>query len=385
MTAHVFVVDNDTFKLHLEHQFAGIGAGEDKFTLIQHPKEINSRLRVMSQLACDITRIAEGDSIFFYLQGKPGLFHGEFQAVGRPYGVDNGEKINSLSVSKNLPLRISIAARKVYEAGVPEDMFLDRLTDPKSGQLLEPNRVPWTLIYRKLLGKRGCVAIRDDEADLLRSYLKSQNSGSPTKSNNLTLDSERNVVERHHPKSTTTSDDASRHDIDLRPIYDLARLGHRRLELFLQWMLISDLTLNRPSIAPLLSGDRVTWIGNEVGCGVGSRRIDLLLEVSGSSNGSRRIIVVELKDDLPKPESENQLRKYVEWVLDHYLMDSRYESVEPILITTKKARAVGRNPAWTAGTVKPLFRGSFDHSSKVRPIRHLVVDNSHIGTIGFIS
>jgi hypothetical protein len=193
MTSHVFIVDGSTLRLHLEHLFAGIGARQDGFELIQNPKAISRTARRMAGMASDISRVANGDSVFFYLQqskSSAGRFYGEFVAVGTPYGVENGKMIAGVKLSKNLPLRVSIAPKKVFPRGVREDDFLDRLSDPLSGVLLKPYEAPWTLIYRKLLGNRGCVAIRDQEADLLRRHLEAIPDNVPLEAGPFSLNSE---------------------------------------------------------------------------------------------------------------------------------------------------------------------------------------------------
>ena len=88
--AHVFIVDEKTFDIHLKYNFAGTGAKEsDGIYLFDNSIEIKaSTERTITGLLADISRIREGDKILFYLQqknGREGMFFGSFQADGRAF------------------------------------------------------------------------------------------------------------------------------------------------------------------------------------------------------------------------------------------------------------------------------------------------------------
>jgi hypothetical protein len=341
-------------------------------------------------MVCDLSRIAPGDSIFFYLlsgdSGEPGQFMGEFSAVSPAYGVTDGNLVNGTPLSKNLPLRIDIAARSVYSLGVPEDEFLDRLTAPDSGVSLASYEVPWSLIYRKLSAKRGCVAIRDEEADLLRRCLRTRVGGAVLVGPVFSLQARKILESSPFPTASPAVGPTGALAFDLWPSYLLGKAMRRSKEVFLQWKIISDLLSKSPAAQPILNGDQLLWLGNEVRCGVGNRAIDLLLEVSAGPAGSKRLIIVELKDDITRAKWESQVYKYVQWAIDHYLVGCPFESIEPILVTTKTARrpkkAVGTAPvSW-----RPRFsRGPISYESKIRNLRYLRVDDLQVDTIGFLS
>ncbi|MDY4451112.1 MAG: DUF91 domain-containing protein, partial [Campylobacter sp.] len=70
MTTHVFIVDINTFKYHLEYMFAGTGArdctidfNDNENTNMSYPTEKN-----LVSLIADIKRIKIGDFVIFYLQ-----------------------------------------------------------------------------------------------------------------------------------------------------------------------------------------------------------------------------------------------------------------------------------------------------------------------------
>ena len=85
-TTHVFIVDDKTFKVHLEYLFAGTGGKNTNMSFItdlaekiHHSKENN----VMGMIA-DASRVRKDDNIVFYLQQTSeheGKFFGIFKAV----------------------------------------------------------------------------------------------------------------------------------------------------------------------------------------------------------------------------------------------------------------------------------------------------------------
>lgn len=389
MTSHIFIVDESTLKSHLEHLFAGTGALSDSVSLLHGSHALTPAGRRIASMVCDLSRISVGDAIFFYLQrgddGQPGLFMGEFSAVSPAYAVTDGNLVNGTPLSKNLPLRIDIAARSVYSLGVPEDEFLDRLTAPDSGVPLASHEVPWSLIYRKLSANRGCVAIRDEEADLLRRCLRTR-GGSVLVGPVFNLQARTIVQSSPVPTASPAVGPTVKLAFDLWPSYLLGKAMRRSKEVFLQWKIIFDLLSKSPAAQPILNGDQLLWLGNEVRCGVGNRAIDLLLEVSAGPAGSKRLIIIELKDDITRAKWDSQIYKYVEWAIDHYLVGCPFESIEPILVTTKTARrpkkAVGTAPA----SRRPNFsRGPISYDLKIRNLRCLRVDDSQVDTVDFLS
>ena len=94
MTTHVFVVDVNTFKYHLEYMFAGTGAGQK-----QSPFLTNSAVsynwkkeQMLVGMVADISRIRIGDKVIFYLQAKgtnQGTFFGVFRVTSLPFFDEN--------------------------------------------------------------------------------------------------------------------------------------------------------------------------------------------------------------------------------------------------------------------------------------------------------
>lgn len=85
MNIHVFVVNQVTFKQHLEYMFAGTGA-KNRMSLFLEKSDIKfqpTTERNLVGMIADISRIRPDDKIIFYLQAtvnNPGMFFGIFKA-----------------------------------------------------------------------------------------------------------------------------------------------------------------------------------------------------------------------------------------------------------------------------------------------------------------
>ena len=61
----------------------------------------------------------------------------------------------------------------------------------------------------------------------------------------------------------------------------------------------------------VVDGD-ITWIGNEMSCGVGMQSIDTIFI---QEDDKTHIVICELKDEQPKEEIKNQIYKYIDWII----------------------------------------------------------------------
>lgn len=135
MNTHVFIVNEQTFKYHLEYMFAGTGAGDKKSPFLYNASvsfNANSERNLVGMIA-DISRIQIGDNIIFYLQatsGKQGQFFGVFTAKSKAF-FDENDSDNYLKaeLGKGLSYRILIEASDygVYRKGITEHEYLDSL------------------------------------------------------------------------------------------------------------------------------------------------------------------------------------------------------------------------------------------------------------------
>jgi hypothetical protein len=76
--------------------------------------------------------------------------------------------------------------------------------------------------------------------------------------------------------------------------------------------------------------ENIEWIGNEVSCGVGMQRIDIMFS---SVNGiNRKIVPIELKSTEANVDITIQLQRYIDW-LQQYYIPNRPSSIEPVVIS----------------------------------------------------
>lgn len=84
-TAHVFIVNEKTFKVHLEYMFVGTGGSNINidFNGVSTSSLTTNQEKNVASMMADACRIRQGDKIIFYLRqqdGKEGQFFGIFRA-----------------------------------------------------------------------------------------------------------------------------------------------------------------------------------------------------------------------------------------------------------------------------------------------------------------
>ena len=174
---HLFVVSEETLPVHLRYQFAGVTMRDDcswsNVTLLPQAE------RAQASLYADVCRVHAGDDLLFYLE-KPehdlaregGRFLGIFQATSDfPFYEPGG---SYLLTELGLPLiyRVRFRPKEVFQDGLTEWQIMDEMTDFRS--LYD---IPWTLIYRKMTGRRGCTPLLPHEAQGIRKMLDLRNAG----------------------------------------------------------------------------------------------------------------------------------------------------------------------------------------------------------------
>ena len=331
MNTHVFIVNSQTFKYHLEYMFAGTGASDKKSTfLLDSNIQFNSATeRNLVGMIADISRIQVGDNIIFYLQasnGNQGLFFGVFRAKSKAF-FDENDSDNYLKneLKKGLSYRVLIEASDygVYPKGVTEHEYLDSLEGKTS-----PFELCWSLIYRKLKGNRGCTMITDFEFNDLLIKLKNKSCSLPSANNytydylkNEIFDSNNNMVYKGRQNTLFIKD---------RLLYK-AKWNYA-FETHLQTFILQNIK----SLNLLDYPESDFWIGNEVSCGVGMQRIDLLIIQRIENRTFFKLI--ELKDEQPtKVLVDSQINWYVKWLFDYIVPNYKNSFVEitPCIIAAK--------------------------------------------------
>lgn len=364
MTTHVFIVDETTFPIHLQYMFAGTGSRDKTFGLALNNQYKWTTESGLVEMVADGERVREGDFIIFYLQqnkSNEGGFYGIFQAV------DNGIFLEDVSPNqylkdklvKNLTFRLKIRPYEVYAKGVTEWEALDVIKG-----LQAPYQILWSLIYRKLKGNRGNTMITIYEAERLFALIRQNNNRQPLPMGNYDYQNGQIVLSNHgkiYMGNTLP--------IDITPRLINKYNTRKAHEAHLQAYITKYVGLG---IKPTLDSSigivpqNINWIGNEVSCGVGMQRIDVLVEQS-TGEIHNELLPIELKCVEATPYNVNQIQRYIEWLEQYYIPNRRSCDIQPILICHQPRKPLSPN-----GVVWNSFL-QFDnqYAQRCAPLRYI--------------
>jgi len=82
----------------------------------------------------------------------------------------------------------------------------------------------------------------------------------------------------------------------------------------------------------LTQNERIEWIGNEVSCGVGMQRMDIVLSTKIDGEELPNLYIVELKCVPIDISHISQMNKYIDWLTQYYI-PNRPSRIIPVLIT----------------------------------------------------
>jgi len=340
MTTHVFIVDLITFKFHLEYLFAGTGATDNHIdfnnstTTTLHPRKENMLVSMMA----DASRIRQGDQIIFYLQQNyskkifEGKFFGIFTAKDDWSFLDNNDSNQYLGneLGKILTFRTIIKPYKVYPEGVTEWEALDEIKNMQS-----PNQMLWSLIYRKLKGNRGNTMITIYESERLCQLIRDKNSRQEINVDNHKLsfdqDSQKIILTTENVNNYT----GRKEEINLLPRLIAKYQANNSFETHLQAYIVRNLGKEtNSSLNNCILGQNLEfeWLGNEVSCGVGMQRIDMMISIN--ANNQRVLIPIELKSVEADVINTKQIKRYIDWI-EQYYTPNRQSDIQPVLISRK--------------------------------------------------
>lgn len=341
MTTHVFIVDSTTFKLHLEYLFAGTGAKDNK---IDFNNNSNTSLHATTEnmligMIADGSRVRRGDQIIFYLQQEfskkifEGKFFGIFKAQNDWSFLDNNDKQQYLKdeLEKSLTFRTLIEPYKIYAEGVTEWEALDKIKNMTS-----PNQMLWSLIYRKLKGNRGNTMITIYETERLTQLIRNKNNRTELDCRDkvFSFDAlEQKIVCLNEKQRTYTG---RQEEINLVPRLIAKYQAGNSFESHLQAYITKNLGkgINKKLDDTILNGAKIEWLGNEVSCGVGMQRIDIMPSVI--KDEQRILIPVELKAVEADEKNIVQIQRYVDWI-EQYYIPNRQSDIQPVLVAKKTA------------------------------------------------
>ena len=330
-TTHVFIVDTNTFKYHLEYMFAGTGAKEHSIdfnnsstTNLYSGRKSKIEDNLVGMIA-DLNRIRVGDNVLFYLQQnfsqgiKEGKFYGIFKVKNRIGFLDNNDANQFLKtqLQKSLTFRILIEPSDVYSEGVTEWEALDEISNIQA-----PNQMLWSLIYRKLKGNRGNTMITIYEFEKLKQLIRNKNQRITLQGNNFTFNIQSQKIE-----SVQHNNQYLGRQTNINILPRLINKYSRRLqfETHLQAYILQNLAgIN------IFQNEVIEWVGNEVSCGVGMQKIDIMLSIL--RDGNKVCVPIELKSTEAYLEITKQVQRYVDWLRQYYL-PNRPSDLEPIIIS----------------------------------------------------
>ncbi|OGY41243.1 MAG: DUF91 domain-containing protein [Candidatus Buchananbacteria bacterium RBG_13_39_9] len=340
MTTHVFIVDSTTFKLHLEYLFAGTGAKDNQIdfnnstdTTLHQTKE-----NMLVGMMADASRIRRGDQIIFYLQQDfskkifEGKFFGIFTAKSDWSFLDNNDENQYLGneLEKSLTFRTLIEPYKIYSEGVTEWEALDEIKNIQS-----PNQMLWSLIYRKLKGNRGNTMITIYESERLCQLIRDKNSRQE-----INIDSHKLSFDQDSQKIILTTENVNNYagrteSINLLPRLIAKYQANKSFETHLQAYIVRNIGKGiNSSLDNCILGQNLEfeWLGNEVSCGVGMQRIDVM--ISTNVNEQRVLIPIELKSVEADVINAKQIQRYIDWI-EQYYNPNRQSDIHPILVSKK--------------------------------------------------
>lgn len=331
--AHVFIVNPNTLKYHLNYLFAGTGAKNLKINFLQNQTNNNIKSeKLLCGMLADISRIREGDKILFYLQATKdteGEFFGSFKATSRAF-IDNDNYPKELGKYKFLPFRIRIEPDEVYSKGATERNCLDSLKG-----IEHPYQLCWSLIYRKLRANRGCTMITDYEYESIMKKIRSVNNNTKIISKSFSFDKKNNIIVASTEKFDYEGQKEETNILN-RLLY---KFEYRSaFETHLQAYIMQN--LEKDCCSTIRKKDLpISWIGNEVSCGVGMQSIDCMFIQKDVSKVYINVCELKYGSILKEQKLGEQVSKYIEWIQDYispiYYNKNKKVEIIPIIIAQK--------------------------------------------------
>ena len=110
-----------------------------------------------------------------------------------------------------------------------------------------------------------------------------------------------------------------------------------------------------------ISNKKIEWLGNEVSCGVGMQRIDVMFSVE-ESNNKRFLYPIELKAVGAYDDNTRQLTRYIDWI-EQYYIPNRISIIQPVLICKKDILPISNE-------LKTIFN-NFNKRNGILPLKYI--------------
>ncbi|MFY9463154.1 MAG: hypothetical protein WAP52_03140 [Candidatus Sungiibacteriota bacterium] len=200
--------------------------------------------------------------------------------------------------------------------------------------MTSPNQMLWSLIYRKLKGNRGNTMITVYEAERLTQIIRNKNNRTELNCENKMLSFDSNAQKIICADRRPNSYVGRKEEINLLPRLIAKYQAGNSFEAHLQAYITKNLGegKNRSLDETILDGAEIEWLGNEVSCGVGMQRIDVMPSIM--KNSQRAVVPIELKAVEADERNVIQIQRYVDWIEQYYIPNCQSD-IQPVLITKK--------------------------------------------------
>lgn len=329
MTTHVFVVTEQSFKVHLEYQFVGTGSKNEDVdfngltTSLKHHATENGLVGMMA----DFSRVRRDDYVIFYVQASPnkeGKFYGIYRIDSEPFlePAGNNQYLYT-SLGKNLTFRALIKPYRVFAHGVTEWEALDNIQGVN-----DPRQMLWSLIYRKLKGNRGNTMITIPEAERLSNLISAKNNHIDISGAAFSYNGHCQIALQAAAPPYTGNTNIT---FDILPRLISKKTQGQAYESHLQMFIAQQIGRHQSLNSALkVNPQTIEWIGNEVSCGVGMQRIDLMFSQTLDGIG-REIVPIELKAVAASDDNVRQITRYIDWI-EQYYQPTQPGIIRPVLI-----------------------------------------------------
>jgi hypothetical protein len=226
---------------------------------------------------------------------------------------------------KKLIYRTLIEPYEVYAEGVSEWEVLDKLP-------IYATEVQWSLIYRKLKGKRGCTPLLPWEAERLINMIR-EKGRKPIADASFTGGFDWDKMNRRIILTPARLNYPYQRSYSFDIVGNICKLmkNRRAYENLLQLYFVESIGFKK-EVEPIV-GRNVIWFGNEVACGVGMQKIDIL--TINQYDGNREYRIIELKDEPVHPHIVDQIEYYVNWASQSSgrHLDSAFSwNIQPVIV-----------------------------------------------------
>lgn len=215
---------------------------------------------------------------------------------------------------------------EIYSEGVPEWEALDKLP-------VYSTEIQWSLIYRKLKAKRGCTPLLPWEAQRLMDMIRNKNAGNPIANTQFTGGFNWDITDRRIITTQNRQNYPYLRTFNFNVLTSICELQRqkRAYEVHLQLYFTENIGINS-NLNPII-GSNLIWFGNEVACGVGMQKIDILTICQNGERKEYRLI--ELKDEPVQPGVVEQIEYYVNWASQNSgrHLDGAFDwNIQPVIV-----------------------------------------------------